>query len=236
MRALKIDVLLIEDDPMVQEVNRQFIERVDGFHVIGVAGSGEEGIELAKLLKPELIILDVYMPGASGIETLKLIRQEELNIEVIAITAANDRETIRTMLHHGARDYIIKPFKFERLNQALKEFLLYKGRLSGEGKLSQEELDQNFSHVQNETNLLLTNQEMPKGLNHQTMNQIILYIEKQAKPLSAEEAADGIGIARVTARRYLDYLQKLGKVQLNIQYGGVGRPLNRYSLLKSSSN
>ncbi|MFP3488791.1 response regulator, partial [Staphylococcus sp. SIMBA_130] len=73
---MKIDVLLIEDDPMVQEVNRQFIERVDGFHVIGVAGNGEEGIELAKMLKPELIILDVYMPGASGLETLKLIRQE----------------------------------------------------------------------------------------------------------------------------------------------------------------
>lgn len=235
MRALKIGVLLIEDDPMVQEVNRQFIERVDGFHVVGVAGTGEEGIELAKLLKPELIILDVYMPGASGIETLKLVRQEELNVEVIAITAANDRETIRTMLHHGARDYIIKPFKFDRLNQALQEFLLYKARLSGEGKLSQKELDQHFSHVQNESNHTLTN-EIPKGLNHQTMKQIIHYIEKQTKPLSAEEAADGIGIARVTARRYLDYLQKSGKVQLDIQYGGVGRPLNRYSLLKSSSN
>ena len=236
MRALKIGVLLIEDDPMVQEVNRQFIERVDGFHVVGVAGTGEEGVELAKLLKPELIILDVYMPGASGIETLKLVRQEELNVEVIAITAANDRETIRTMLHHGARDYIIKPFKFDRLNQALQEFLLYKARLSGEGKLSQKELDQHFSHVQNESILTLTNQEIPKGLNHQTMKQIIHYIEKQAKPLSAEEAADGIGIARVTARRYLDYLQKSGKVQLDIQYGGIGRPLNRYSLLKSSSN
>ncbi|MFK3960138.1 response regulator [Guptibacillus hwajinpoensis] len=221
---------------MVQEVNRQFIERVDGFHVIGVAGTGEEGIQLAKVLKPELIILDVYMPGASGLETLKLIRQEEINVEVIAITAANDRETIRTMLHHGARDYIIKPFKFERLEQALQEFLLYKSRLSGEGKVSQQELDQlHSSHVLNE-NSPLTTQEMPKGLNHQTMKQIIHYIEKRAKPLSAEETADGIGIARVTARRYLDYLQKSGKVHLDIQYGGVGRPLNRYSLLKSSSN
>ena len=236
MRVLKIDVLLIEDDPMVQEVNRQFIERVDGFHVIGVAGNGEEGIELAKMLKPELIILDVYMPGASGLETLKLIRQEEINVEVIAITAANDRETIRTMLHHGARDYIIKPFKFDRLKQALQEFLHYKARLSGEGKLSQEELDRHFSHVQDETNDSITTHQIPKGLNHQTMKQIILYIDKQAKPLSAEEAADGIGIARVTARRYLDYLQKSGKVQLDIQYGGVGRPLNRYSLLKSSSS
>ena len=236
MSVLKVDVLLIEDDPMVQEVNRQFIERVDGFQVIGVAGTGKEGIELAKMLKPELIILDVFMPGSSGLETLKVLRQEELNVEVIAITAANDRETIRTMLHHGARDYIIKPFKFERLNQALQEFLLYKMRLSGEGKLSQEELDQHFSHVQDETSHSLTIQEIPKGLNHQTMKQIIHYIEKQAKPLSAEEAADGIGIARVTARRYLDYLQKSGKVQLDIQYGGVGRPLNRYSLLKSSSN
>ncbi|MFP3339069.1 FaeA/PapI family transcriptional regulator, partial [Micrococcus sp. SIMBA_131] len=89
---------------------------------------------------------------------------------------------------------------------------------------------------QDETNDSITTHQIPKGLNHQTMKQIILYIDKQAKPLSAEEAADGIGIARVTARRYLDYLQKSGKVQLDIQYGGVGRPLNRYSLLKSSSS
>ncbi|MFP3440964.1 FaeA/PapI family transcriptional regulator, partial [Pantoea sp. SIMBA_133] len=118
---------------------------------------------------------------------------------------------------HGARDYIIKPFKFDRLKQALQEFLHYKARLSGEGKLSQEELDRHFSHVQDETNDPITTHQIPKGLNHQTMKQIILYIDKQAKPLSAEEAADGIGIARVTARRYLDYLQKSGKVQLDIQ-------------------
>ncbi|WP_347551803.1 response regulator [Pseudalkalibacillus hwajinpoensis] len=232
---MKINVLLIEDDPMVQEVNRQFIERVDGFQVIGVGNTGEEGIVLAKKLKPDLIILDVYMPEKNGIQTLKLIRREGLNVEVIAITAANDRETIQTMLHHGARDYIIKPFKFERLHQALREFLLYKSRLSASGKLSQEELDQlNGSSVQSEIDMSVSAQ-LPKGLNHQTMKQIIHYMEKQAQPLSAEEAADGLGIARVTARRYLDNLQKTGKVHLNIQYGGVGRPLNRYSLWKSSS-
>ena len=232
---MKIDVLLIEDDPMVQEVNRQFIERVDGFQVIGTAHTGEEGIQLARIVKPDLIILDVYMPAKNGVETLKALRQEGINVEVIAVTAANDRKTIRTMLHHGARDYIIKPFKFERLQQALNNFLLYKSSINGEGKLTQKELDQ-LNVMQTHTDKPIEIEVMPKGLNHQTMKQIMSYMANQQQPLSAEEAADGIGIARVTARRYLDYLQKSGKVQLDIQYGGVGRPLNRYSLVKSSSN
>ncbi|TKD72674.1 response regulator [Pseudalkalibacillus hwajinpoensis] len=229
-----VDVLLIEDDPMVQEVNRQFIERVDGFRVVGTAHTGEEGMKFARKLQAELIILDVYMPAKNGVETLKMLRQEGINVEVIAVTAANDRHTIRTMLHHGARDYIIKPFKFERLQQALNNFLLYKSSIDGQGKLTQKELDQlKAVHIHNDKTVDVDR--MPKGLNYQTMKQIISYLGDQQQPLSAEEAADGIGIARVTARRYLDYLQKSDKVQLDIQYGGVGRPLNRYSLVKSSS-
>ena len=54
------------------------------------------------------------------------------------------------------------------------------------------------------------------------------YIHSQEEPRSAEEVAGAIGIARVTARRYLDYLEKSGGITLDVQYGGVGRPVNRY--------
>ena len=69
---------------------------------------------------------------------------------------------------------------------------------------------------------------MPKGLNEFTLNEITTYVQNQDGPRSAEEVAGAIGIARVTARRYLDYLEKSGGITLDVQYGGVGRPINRY--------
>ncbi|MBO8157043.1 MAG: response regulator [Bacillaceae bacterium] len=232
----QIDVVLIEDDPMVQEVNRQFIEKVQGFRVAGVAGNGKDGIEKVKQTKPDLVLLDIFMPEKDGMETLQMLRHLELDLDVIVITAANDRSTIRRMFQYGAIDYIIKPFKFERLQRALNHYRMYAWNLSGEGELSQEQLDQWISS-QNEARVIQSSMnffdadELPKGLNEQTLKQILLFLSEQTDSVSAEETADGIGIARVTARRYLDFLQKAGKVKLDIKYGGVGRPLNRYMLI-----
>ncbi|MGG4143840.1 DeoR family transcriptional regulator [Paenibacillus algorifonticola] len=71
---------------------------------------------------------------------------------------------------------------------------------------------------------------LPKGLNAVTLRQIVEVMHRHEGGVSAEEAAEGIGIARVTARRYLDFLEKSGYVLLEINYGGVGRPINRYVL------
>ena len=72
---------------------------------------------------------------------------------------------------------------------------------------------------------------LPKGLNEVTLRQVMLHILKTNAPLSAEDVADAVGLARVTARRYLDYLEKSGKLTLEVQYGSVGRPINRYKVV-----
>jgi two-component system, CitB family, response regulator DctR len=232
-------VLLIEDDPMVQEVNRQFVERVEGFHIIGVASSGAEGIELTRKLKPDLVILDIFMPVLDGVETLQQIRREELAVDVIIISAANDMKTISRMLHQGAVDYIIKPFKFDRVKQALEHYRSVKSAFGDRdgATLSQQELDRVLYGRESELNsptgrsipeTPLPSQELPKGLQAATLKQIVQHLTlSQPLPLSAEEVAEGVGIARVTARRYLDYLEKSGLVRLDLQYG-VGRPVNKY--------
>ncbi len=93
------------------------------------------------------------------------------------------------------------------------------------GTIRQQELD----HIQGvASDLTASKADLPKGLNQQTLNQITQFMKSQAAPLSAEEAAEGIGIARVTARRYLDYLQKTEQVKIIIEYGSIGRPINRY--------
>jgi two-component system response regulator DctR len=225
---------LIEDDPMVQEVNRQFIERVEGFHIIGVAGSGTEGMELIRKLQPSLVILDIFMPQQDGLETLMQIRREQLPIDVIVISAANDMRTIERTLQNGAVDYIIKPFKFERVKQALTHYRQMKDTLEGGHAVTQGELDRVLfgrdpSAAGSAAADTLSSSELPKGLQAVTLRQILQFLSGQSSSLSAEEVAEGVGIARVTARRYLDYLEKSGQVRLDLQYG-VGRPVNKYVL------
>ncbi|SFF40366.1 two-component system, CitB family, response regulator DctR [Paenibacillus algorifonticola] len=259
-------VVLIEDDPMVQEVNRQFVEQVDGFQVVGIAGNGQEGLRLIRELKPDLVFLDVFMPALDGMAALRELRSAAMPVDVIVVTAAKDPETIREMLRGGAMDYIIKPFKLERIRQTLERYRDRHESLAAEDAVTQDELDrmllsgenwvqgQKHGYGQQEAGQTgpagqvgqaeqtrqarqaglagLDEQQssLPKGLNAATLRQIVEVMHRLEGGVSAEEAAEGIGIARVTARRYLDFLEKSGYVKLEINYGGVGRPINRYVL------
>jgi two-component system, CitB family, response regulator DctR len=231
--AGKIRVLLIEDDPMVQEVNKQFIEKVDGFEVIDKASNGEEGLRKINELSPDLVVLDVYMPNKDGKETMHQIRKDKTDVDVLIITAANDQQTIRGMLQSGVVDYIIKPFKFDRIQQALENFKDYYYRLKSDESLSQSQVDQMLG-LSNEAALSvkLSETQLPKGLNEITLKQIVGYLVDQKDPKSAEEVAEGVGLARVTARRYLEYLHMVGQIKLDVQYGGLGRPVNKYVMKK----
>jgi two-component system response regulator DctR len=222
-------VVVIEDDPMVQEINRQFIESVPSFRVVGMAGNGEDGIKLVQELKPDLVVMDIFMPVWDGIKTLQQLRSANEAVDVIVITAAKDKATIQTMLRNGAMDYIIKPFKFERIQQALENYRSFRLRMEQDGTVSQAEVDQLlFRKV---ADSLPDQNQLPKGLNAITLQQILLHLKEQGSPLSAEEVAEKVGIARVTARRYLEYLEKTGKVNRDVSYGGVGRPTNRYVIV-----
>jgi two-component system, CitB family, response regulator DctR len=163
----EIKVLLIEDDPMVQEVNREFIESVTGFCVVAVASNGEEGIKLVKELTPDLVILDIYMPKKDGIKTLQEFRKQKLEADVIVVSAAKDSETIKLMLQNGAMDYIIKPFKIQRIQQALEKYRKYRTSLNASEMISQEQLD---LLLYSEHSAKITDNNLPKGLNEFTLN------------------------------------------------------------------
>lgn len=220
-----IRTVVVEDDPMVMEVNRQYIENVEGFKVVGTAETGTEAVELLRKAKPQLVILDIYLPDKNGLEALKEIRQANLPTDVILVTAVRDAETIQQVFRLGAVDYIIKPFKFERIKSALESYKSLVNKLDQKQALSQEDIDQITTLKPQELS-----EQLPKGLTEVTMKQVMLYLLKHKNSLSAEEVAEGIGLARVTARRYLDHLEKTNKVELEVQYGSVGRPINRYRI------
>lgn len=229
-----VRVLLIEDDPMVQEVNKQFIERLPQFQVIDTASNGLEGLEKIKILHPDLVILDIFMPSLNGIDTLYEIRKEQMDVDVIIISAANDQKTIRKMMQNGAFDYLIKPFKFDRLKHTLEQYYAFRKEVQPDERISQSQLDRViFSNKSTGmTPKAFQKNEIPKGLNISTLEQVMQFMSQQNTPQSAEDVADGMGIARVTARRYLEFLNDKEFLRLDVQYGSIGRPINKYSFIK----
>lgn len=225
-----IRVLLIEDDPMVQQVNRMFIEKVDGFIVEDVASTGEEGKRKIDQLNPDLVLLDIYMPEKDGLTLIKELRQEQYDVDIIAVTAANDTDSVKKLLRNGVVDYIVKPFTFERLEKALTQYKNVYRQLNQIEEVSQDKLDELMvKRVKEKT------KQLPKGLQEQTLNQIFEYVKTMDGAKSAEEIGAEIGLARVTVRRYLNYLESIGKVKMVLNYGTIGRPIQSYQLKDKES-
>ncbi len=225
-------MILVEDDPMVREVNRQFIERVEGFKVIAMCSNGVEGYNQIVELRPHLVIMDIFMPEQDGLVTLRKIRNANLPVDVITVTAANDMQTIQQILHLGVYDYIMKPFTFERIQQTLLNYNNFKLKTFGVQDITQKELDEmihpyrEIEETSGNEPLLMT--ELPKGFNRTTLDKVLNYVKVSKEGVSADEVAAGIGVARVTARRYLDFLEKQNFINVDVHYGGIGRPINHY--------
>lgn len=228
MRTIK--VLIIEDDPSVGEINRQFTERLEGFAVVGVARSVLTAVEAVEKLRPDLVLLDVYMPDGDGVELLKEIRRRDLDVDAIPVTAARNAAIVRQLMRQGAAGYIIKPFKFERFAAVMQAYRRWRASLDGDITLGQAEVDR-LQRILAASH----REELPKGLDQLTLKSILDLMEKRREYLTAEEVAEAVGASRVTARRYLEYLSETGQAEVKLSYGAIGRPVRRYQLVDPSS-
>lgn len=222
-----IRLLIVEDDPMVMEINAEFVSKLPGFLLVGKAFNGKEAISLIEELQPNLVLLDYFLPDTSGLTLLKTIRNNNFPLDVILLTANRDPQHIQEIFRAGVVDYIVKPFQFDRFKSALERYQITFKKFKENKPFEQADLDviTRAQSRQSEVEDLL-----PKGLNDRTMQQILQFMKDQKEPLSSEEVAIGSGLARVTVRRYLEYLEKKGDIIMEIQYGSVGRPMNKYRL------
>ncbi len=103
-----IKVLIIEDDPFVQRFYKRLFDATN--HVTDIAGSGEEGFEKAKTMLPNLILLDIMMPGMNGLEVLEKIKGESIlkDIPIVMLTGLSDTETVKKAAALGASGFLIK--------------------------------------------------------------------------------------------------------------------------------
>ncbi|QEK11410.1 response regulator [Crassaminicella thermophila] len=230
-----INVLVVEDDPMLAELNRRFIEKIDPFVVVAVAGNGEEAIKALKNKKIDLIILDIYMPKMDGMELFKRVRKQNKEVDFILVTAANDTDKIDEALKLGAVDYLVKPFEFERLKKSLINYKIRKNLLIKKPFVSQEEIDKLFigdieGFAQNEE------RELKKGLHKFTLDRVIRFLKENKEILlSSEVISENLQMSKVTIRRYLDYLEAIGKIQKKMEYGSRGRPSYLYRYIDKNN-
>jgi len=219
-------VLIVDDDFMVARIHRGFVEQVPGFTVVGTAHTGAEALSAAEKLRPDLVLLDIYLPDISGLEVLHRLREQANAVDVLAITAARDVETIRTALRGGVVQYIIKPFAFDTLRDRLERYSAALQRLTATREAAQADVDRLFGTVRPSDSAL------PKGLSTVTAELVVNVLRASDTDLSAGECAALAGLSRVSTRRYLEHLVQTGKAEVRLRYGVAGRPEHRYAWIR----
>ncbi|MEV0585622.1 response regulator [Nonomuraea sp. NPDC050310] len=212
-----IKVLVVDDDFMVARIHSGYVARVPGFQVVATVHSGAEALRAVAEHRPDLVLLDIYLPDRSGLEVL----QELQHVDVLMISAARDVPTVRAAIRGGAINYLIKPFSAAALAERLEQYAEARRQLEGFGpEVRQDEVDRLFGAG--------PRAHLPKGLSSATCALVAEALRAAGGDLSAAEAAEATGLSRVSARRYLEYLCAAGRAELRPRYGTAGRPEHRY--------
>ena len=124
-------IIIADDHGIMREGLRSLVDKLPGMEVVGDAENGRVAVELARKLKPDLIILDVSMPELNGIEAARRIHAECPATRIIALSMHADRRFVIEMLKAGASGYLLKDVIFEELHKAIETIL------SGQNYLSQ---------------------------------------------------------------------------------------------------
>ncbi|WP_328186669.1 response regulator [Marinobacter sp. OP 3.4] len=224
-----IRLLIVEDDTQIAEIQRRFVERMDGVELCGLAHTLADARDQIDVLRPDLVLLDVYFPDGTGLELLRELRASDSPSDVILITAAREVDTLRSALRGGVFDYILKPLVFERLQAAIQRYREHRDTLDSLGDVAQKEVDALLPHTPPEAASESNAPRLPKGIDALTLDKIREVVRTNGD-WSAEAVGQEIGASRTTARRYLEYLVSTDELTAEVTYGTVGRPERRYRL------
>ena len=219
-------VLIVEDDPMVAMINEQYIKRNKNFEIVGKCSDGLSALDFLENNAVDLLILDVFMPKMDGFETLRQIRNQQITVDAIMVTAANERESLEKALHLGIVDYLVKPFTFDRFQMALEKYIAQNHALRNIDTLNQKSIDHIIENTRKKSDELY-----PKGIQEKTIELIMEYLKANTNRwFTGDEIAEKVNLTGVTVRRYMNYLAESGKVICEMNYETGGRPCMRYMI------
>ena len=226
-----LKIVIVEDDRMVAALNSQFAEKTPGVKVVATFHNGRDALAFLEQREVDLVLLDLFMPGMSGLELLEELRRRGKTMDAIMITAMNDVTSLQKALHLGAVDYLVKPFLYERFEQALNKVLIRRKAMEKGVNFTQEDIDSIVSVAR--VNPSSRSMELDKGMQRQTLERI--RDSMNAHPgayLTAEQVAGETGLSKITVRRYLNYMIETDEVVSRVDYSTGGRPRTEYQMMK----
>ncbi len=215
-----IRVLVVEDDFRVARIHVAITHRAPGFHVIGTALTAAQARQMIEEDRPDLLLLDAYLPDESGLALLA-----ESDVDAIMLTAAADPVTVRAARAHGALSYLVKPFTADQLVERLMAYARYREDLDeAPGALMQDDIDRALRHLHAGDRPAI-----PKGQSVMTARLVAEALRAaDPEPRTAADIAAELGIARATAQRYLAALEQAASATMTLRYGSTGRPEHLY--------
>ena len=211
-------VLIVDDDFHVAKLHAAYVDSVAGFLALSPVGSGAQALQAIHSLRPDLVLLDVYLPDASGLDLL-----HQLDVDSMILSAASDTRSLRTAFRRGALAYLLKPFTADSLSQQLRAYARYRRILAQPGTIDQDT-------VERARRALIAGDAGPSARPRSATEAAVLESLVPGEQYSASEVAGRVGVSRATAQRYLSSLADDGAVDIQLRYGTTGRPEHRYGL------
>lgn len=228
-----ISTLVVDDDYHVAHAHALSVGRVAGFSVVGEAHSAEEARHLIKAERPDLLLLDMYLPDYNGLELVRRLTSESAESaesdapghvpDFLLVTAARDIESVRSAMKLGAVYYLVKPFTFAALREQLESYRQWRQRLERSQEADQGTVDALYGLLRSPAAASATRSNLPP-----TMARVLDIVRSSATPLGAADVAERLGVSRPTAQRYLAILVQKQVIDLDLAYGATGRPEHRY--------
>jgi len=127
-----IKVLITDDHAVVRNGLSSFLLVYDDFELVGDAKNGEQAIQLCDQLLPDVVLMDLVMPGMDGATTTRRIKEKHPTIQILALTSYKEREQVQSALQAGAIGYLLKDISADELAQAIRQAFAGKPTLAPE--------------------------------------------------------------------------------------------------------
>ncbi len=219
-----LNILIVEDETPLAEMYAELIKQSKVCRQIWLAGNIQQAKMIIERLKPDLILLDNYLPDGKGIEFLDELASQKFLGGIIFITAASDMKTVSEAVRLGVFDYLIKPVAYERLEHSLNRYAHLKRIIDEHHYVTQRQIDDIFNTFSRSE----LKSSCPIGIDDITLDKVKQFFVSSDTAYTAEQIAQSTGLSRTTARRYLEFCSTEGFLLAEIVYGKVGRPQRIY--------